>query len=73
MQTKQVEAGGFAVELCAVEHRLGRDTAAVQAGAANLTALNQSGGKSQLGSADGSLIAAGASADDNKLKFVHSK
>jgi hypothetical protein len=56
-----------------MDHRLGRDAADIQAGAAELGALDDDGVDAELAGADGADIAAGSGADDEQLAgdFCH--
>ena len=51
--------------------RLGRDTAVVEANAADALALDQRGLFAELGSADGRDVAARPAADDDKVILLH--
>ena len=44
VKSEQLEVCRLAVQLCGMEHRFGGDAAAVQTGAADIPAFNQSGG-----------------------------
>ena len=57
------------IELGGPEERLGRDAAPIEADAAQEFALDDRGLHAQLGGADGSGIAAGSAADDNKIEL----
>ena len=65
---------GFVQHMRGMQQRLGRDTADVQAGAAQrLAALDTGGFEAQLGAADGGYIAAGAGADDDDIVAGHGR
>ena len=59
------------VHVGGVEQRLGGDAPPVQAGAAQLRLLHQGGVQAVLAQADGALVAAGAAAHDDGIKFLH--
>ena len=61
------------IDLCRVKQCFGRDTAAIQAGAAHLTVLDDRGLKSKLRTADRCYIAAGACPDDNGFKIISAR
>src|SRR5262249_55063769 len=69
----QAEIGGMADEMrhfrC-TQQRLGRDTAPVEADAAEMFALDQRRLKAELGTANGSDITARTTADDNQIKCI---
>ena len=66
----QMPAGQFLIQMAAVEQRLRRDAANVEAGAAQRRALLHAGHlQAMLRRANGSDITAGAAADDDDIKF----
>ena len=67
-----VAVGGIVVHVGGVEQGFGGDAAPVQAGAAQLAFLHQSGLQTVLAQTDGAGITAGAAAHDNSIKFLHS-
>ena len=62
---------GVVIDIGGVEQGLGGDAAPVQAGAAQLRLLHQGGLQAVLAQADGALVAAGAAAHDDGIKFLH--
>ena len=73
VKSKQFEVSCFFVKLRRVQHCFGRNAAAVEAGAADLTAFNQCGVQTQLCGADGGFISARAGADNDQLILFHVK
>ena len=58
-----------AVDFCAVQERLGRDAADIEARAADFVLFNEGDFPAELGCANRRHIAAGAAADDEDLRF----
>ena len=56
----------------AVQQRLGRDAADVDAHAAELVLLDHGGGEAELGGADGADVAGGAAAEDDDVELPQS-
>ncbi len=62
---------GFFIKLGRVQHRLGRNAAHIQAGAAQRLARLDTGRlQTQLACADGAVIAAGAAADNHHIILI---
>ena len=61
---------GVVRDLGGVQQRLGRDAAAVQAGAAQLVLLDQADGEAQLGGAQRRRVPAAAATEDDKVKVL---
>ena len=62
-------ADGFIVKVAGMQQRLGRDAAYVQAGAAERTALVDTGGcQAQLARANGGVVTAGTAANDDDVE-----
>ena len=62
---------GVVIDVGGVQQGLGGDAAPIQAGAAQLRLLHQGGLQAVLAEADGTLIASGAAAHNDCVKFLH--